>query len=119
MAVPAFWNLVTGLCGGLHAGAMFNAAPQGNPVFAGNCWLFFPPEQNASSILRGGKRGVPKNITVGVRALNNTYIKVRKKRVCAVLKIEVLRKSGWCADLEQLGSTFQFWVLTSCCVTLS
>ena len=89
MAVPVFWNLGTELGEGYT--------------------------QVSGTVI-----GVmPNKNTVGVRALHYSCIKVRKKWVCAVLKIEIRRKSSLCADLEQSRSIFQFWVWTWYCVTLS
>ena len=89
MAVPVFSNLVTGLGEGYMQ------------VSGRVCGV------------------VPNKNTVGVRALHDSCFKVHKKWVCAVLKIEVYRKSSGCADLEQSRSTFHFWVWTWYCVTLS
>ena len=119
MAVPIFWNLVRGLGRG-HMQVHFSTLHhKGTQFWLGTVGCFSNPNKMLAPSSGGVSGVVPQKIMVGVRALNCSCIEVRKNRVCAVLTIEVRRKSGRCSDLEQSRSTFQFWVWPSFCVTLS
>ena len=103
MAVPVFWNLVTGLGGGYMQVQFPTVLHKGTQLLLGAVGSFFKPNKMLVPFFGGGtivRCVMPQKITGGVRAFNNNFMKLRQKRVCAVLKIEVCRKSGRCADLS-------------------